>query len=112
MIEKIIYDYIKENIEVPVYMEIPESYTLPMVVIEKTGSDLEDHVHGAIIAVQSYANTLFEAASLNEDVKEVMLNSIEIDKISKCALNSDYNYPDLERKLHRYQAVFDVTYLK
>lgn len=51
MIEKIIYDYIKENIEVPVYMEIPESYTLPMIVIEKTGSDLEDHVHGAIIAV-------------------------------------------------------------
>lgn len=114
MIEKIILDYIKNNIDihVPVYMEVPEKYTLPMVVIEKTGSDLIDHVHEATIAVQCYADSLFNAASLNEQLKEIMLNLIELDKISRCSLNSDYNYPDVERKLHRYQAVFNVTYLK
>lgn len=32
--------------------------------------------------------------------------------ISKCTLNSDYNYTDTARKKYRYQAVYDIVYFK
>lgn len=112
MIEKIIYDYLKNELNVPVYMEYPNKPEKTMVLVEKTGSGMNDgHVFSAMIAVQSYAPTLFKTAELNEIVKEKMLNSIDIDKICRCEINSDYNYPDVERNLYRYQSVFDVTYL-
>lgn len=111
MIENIILDYLKSKMDIPVYMEYPQKPDKTMVIVEKTGSGLDDHLHSAVIAVQSYAPTLFKTAELNETIKNAMLNSIDIDKICKCDLNSDYNYPDVKRNLHRYQAVFDVTYL-
>ena len=54
--------------------------------------------------------SLFGAASLNERVKKVMENIIELDDICSCNLNSDYNYTDTGRKKYRYQAVFDITH--
>ena len=112
MIESIIYDYLKEKLIVPVYMEYPNKANKSMVIIEKVGSGLEDHVHNAMIAIQSYSTSLFDTAELNEAVKIAMLESVDIDKICKCELNSDYNYPDVERNQYRYQALFEITYLK
>ena len=35
---------------------------------------------------------------------------VEMDDISKCQLNSDYNYTDTTRKKYRYQAVYDMVH--
>ena len=43
-------------------------------------------------------------------MKAAMEKIIELDDISKCELNSDYNYTDTNRKKYRYQAVFDIVY--
>ena len=113
MIEKTIYDYLRNEIDVPVFLEVPEKAPSVMVVIEKTGSNLIDnHLYEAVIAVQSYEETLYKTASLNTIIVDKMLNLVSIDKICSCELNSDYNYPDVERNLYRYQAVFNITYLK
>ena len=113
MIEKIIFDYLKSELSVPVYMEYPaKNPPVEMVIIEKTGSDCSDHVFSAVIAIQSYAKTLYKTAELNEIVKSKMFDCIQIDKICKSDLNSDYNYPDVQRNLYRYQSVFDITYLE
>lgn len=112
MIEKIIYDYLTEELDVPVYMEMPEKLPKKFVLIEKTGSGLSDlHLYSAVIAVQSFDESLYKSANLNTIVINKMLNLNIIDKICKCDLNSDYYYPDLEKNLYRYQAVFDVAYL-
>ena len=60
--------------------------------------------------VQSFSTSLYGAATLNERVKAAMEKIIELDDISKCELNSDYNYTDTNRKKYRYQAVFDIVY--
>ena len=41
-----------------------------------------------------------------------MENIIDRNDISKCTLNSDYNYTDTARKKYRYQAVYDIVYFK
>lgn len=112
MIEKIVFDYLKKELDIPVYTEYPKEPPLEYVIIEKTGGGLDDHVHSATIAVQSYATSLFKTAELNKKIKDKMLHIISIDKICNCELNTDYDYPDTKRNLYRYQAVFNLTYLE
>ena len=90
MIEKIIKDYLQDSLGLPVRMEE------------------EDNL--GTLAIQSYSTSMYKAAALNERVKEAMEKSIELDDISRCELNSDYNYSDTGRKKYRYQAVFDIVY--
>lgn len=117
MIEKVIMDYLSEELtEVPVYMEAPESDPNPSftpqryVVLEKTGSGMENHLCTAMIAVQSYAGTLYDAAQLNDQVKQLMLAAVSLNDITRVELNSDYNFTDDSTKRPRYQAVFDITH--
>ena len=109
MIEKTVYHYLGQSF--PAFMEIPESFPdKPFVVIEKLGGGKENHISSSRIAVQSYGNTLFEAAVLNERVKELMEQMVALDEVSKVSLNSDYNFTDAATKRYRYQAVFDIIH--
>ncbi len=110
MIEKTVLDYLKSALDVPVHMEKPKVEEMKYIFIEKTGSSSENHINSATIAVQSYANSLYEAAQLNEQVKNAMSDIIYHEDISKSALNSDYNFTDTTKKKYRYQAVFDLFY--
>lgn len=81
---------------------------MPCVIIQKTGSGRDNTLSRATLAIQSYAETRYEAALLNEDVKEAMDNVIDLDRITKSKLNSDYDFTDTTTKRYRYQAVYDI----
>lgn len=111
MIEKIILDYLTTELSpVPVYMEVPANPTAPFVVVDKTGSSEKNHIKSATIALQSVADSLYEAASLNETVKEKMDAAVALDAICRSKLNSDYNFTDTKTKRYRYQAVYNLTH--
>lgn len=110
MVEKIVKDYLQSSLGIPVRLEEEDDLGNEYVLIEKTGSGKENHVESATLAVQSFSTSLYGAATLNERVKAAMEKIIELDDISKCELNSDYNYTDTNRKKYRYQAVFDIVY--
>jgi hypothetical protein len=120
LIEKAVRDYLTEQIEEPVFLEEPETYRNPaepnkkrcsFVVIDKTGSLIVQHMlKRATIAVQSYADTKYEASVLNELVKAIMLNMIVENDICKVELISDYPFSKTETRQPRYQAVFEITY--
>ena len=110
MIEKVILNYLNENLNVPVFMERPEKDVGEFVVVEKTGSGRTNHIDRATIALQSFGNTLQRAAEINEDVKAVMDTLITLPGVSRSQLNSDYNYTDTQKKRYRYQAVYDITH--
>lgn len=113
MIEKVIKNYLSSAQAlngVSVYMEIPQNPPKTFIVIEKTSSGRTNYIDSSTIAIQSYSDTLFNAASLSETVKELMLNSIVLDDVVRCSLNSEYNYTDTAKKKYRYQAVFDLTH--
>lgn len=110
MIEKIILEYLNRKIDIPVYMEeddkMPEEYIL----IEKTGSGGNGYIKKATITFQSFSTSLYGAAIVNEKLKKVLENIIELNVITECELNSDYNYTDTKRKKYRYQAVYDIAH--
>lgn len=112
MIEKIIFDYLNRPGWSPAFMEVPESPpATPYYVIQKTsGGEIEGHVGSAVLAIQSYGATLYEAASANEALKAEMAAATELPEIARCRLNSDYNYTDTRKRKYRYQAVFEITH--
>lgn len=115
MVEQIVYEYLNGYFAdiCKVYLTRPEDQNPGMskyIVLEKTGSGYANHLYNATIAVQSYAPTLYEAASLNEQVKQAMFGIVALNDITRIDLNSDYNFTDIESKRPRYQAVFDLVH--
>lgn len=109
MIETIILNYLKLKMNVEVQMEDEKKHR-EYILIEKTGGGEENHIKKAMIVIQSFADSLYRAAEMNEEVKKAMKEIVELEDISKCDLNTDYNYTDVARKKYRYQAVFDITH--
>lgn len=110
MIEKVVYDYLSNLLDVPVYMEEPSDKPESYVIIEKTGTSTENYIYRATMAVQSYASSLFLAAELNSKVIQVMNQIIQLNEICRVDLNSDYNFTDSNTKRYRYQAIFDLVH--
>ncbi|SFE13695.1 hypothetical protein SAMN02910327_00421 [Peptostreptococcaceae bacterium pGA-8] len=109
MIEKILLDYINQNSTVKACMEKPQNNDT-YILLEKIGGGEKGHIGKATFAVQSIAPTLFKAAELNEKIKKIIKNAIELDSIVKVEINSDYNYTDPTTKTYRYQAVVNIVY--
>lgn len=111
MIETILLDYLNNcNLSAMVYMEQPEVKPTAFFLLEKTGGNMTDQIKQSNFIVQSYGVSLYDAATMNKEVKEAMFNAITLNDISKVELNSDYNYSDPTTKQYRYQAVFVVTH--
>ena len=110
MIELTVYDFLKTTKKLNVFMTVPEKLPKSFYTIEKTGSSLTDHVYKSTFAIRSYAQTQYEAASMNETVKNAMFDMISLDDVSRVSLNSDYNYTDTTTKTYSYQAVFVITH--
>lgn len=107
MIEKIVLEHLKKELRVPVSMEVPHGQK-EYVVIEKVGGGKEEHISSAMMAIQSYGDSLLRASAINELVKKAMESLTDHGDVCRVELNSDYNYTDTEKKKYRYQAVFDI----
>ena len=109
MIELIVCDYLTTKLSCPVAPEKPQRPFDKAVYIERTGGRGK-FIYETTIAIQSYANSLYEAALLNDEVIKAMEGLMECDEVTKVSLNSNYNYSDTETKEYRYQAVFDIMH--
>lgn len=119
MIEQTIYEYLSEQLSVPVMLENPEApserfHHTPQayVVIEKVGGSDTDCINYAAILLQSYSLvSLYGAAELNEEVKAAMKRLPEfVSDISESSLTADTNFTDTSTKRYRYQCTFDIYY--
>lgn len=110
MIEKLVLDYLNEELDVPAYMEKPADPPGSYVIVIKTGSGVTDFIFRATMVLQSVAPTLYEAALLNEAVKHAMDRIINLPQITRSSLNSDYEFTNTETKERRYQAVYDLVH--
>nr|DAN04152.1 MAG TPA: tail completion protein [Caudoviricetes sp.] len=110
MIELIIYNFLKGNMSVPVYLEHQKNEPEKFVIFEKTSSSNQNQTNSATFAFQSYANSMYEAAKLNDELKKEVKKMVELNEIAFVKLNSDYNFTDTTTKKYRYQAIFDIKY--
>jgi len=112
MIEITILNHLKTKLTVPVRLEKPEP--LPedgkYVLFEKTGGNRLNKTGGSTFAFQSYANSMYNAAALNEETKQAVESLIDLNEIVSIKLNTDYNFTDTTTKQYRYQAIYDIKH--
>lgn len=109
MIETIICNYLSDKLKVPVLPEKPARPFKDMVFVERTGGRGK-FIRDTTIAIQSYSDSMYKAAKLNEDVIKAMQGIIELNDIISVDLNQNYNFTDTQTKEYRYQAVFDIKH--
>lgn len=110
MVETLVLDYLNSALDAPCFMEVAEKRPGRFVVVEKTGSKPSEHLIYSTLAIKSYGPSLFEAAQLSRNVVAAMAMLPLLDEVSRCELNSEYNYTDTTAKDYRYQAVFDIVH--
>ena len=110
MIELTLKKFLDTKVEIPVVLEHQPNLPKRYILIEKTSSKRDNLLNSSVIAIKSYAESLYEAAKLNEKIKEMIDQLVYVDEVSGVKLNSDYNYTDTETKQYRYQAVFDIKH--
>ena len=110
MIELIVRKYLISKLDIPVVLEHQKNLPKRYILLEKTSGKRNNYLNSSTIAIQSYAESLLEAAKLNEKIKNIMVDLIEVNEVSRVDLNSDYNFTDAETKQYRYQAIFDINY--
>ena len=109
MIEKTICDYLSQALDCPVLPEKPARPFGRMVFVERTGGRGR-FIKETTVAIQSYEESMYKAAELNDQVIEAMQGLIEVADVTHVELNSNYNFTDTTTKEYRYQAVFDITH--
>ena len=109
--EQFFINYLNQNLDgVQASGDEPQPAPERFVTVEQVGGGEENLITRADIAVQSWAPTRAEAAALNQTVIATMKRSVEESEISKCHLDTTYNFTDTTKKRPRYQAVFEVVF--
>lgn len=114
LIEAVVIGHLAEVLQTAdVYAERPAVLPDEFFIIEKTSAGETDHIQRATIAVQSVSrSSMLRAAEMSKAAEKAMKTLITEADVSRCKLNSAYNFTDTETKEYRYQAVFDITYME
>lgn len=111
MIEKIILDYLNEALETcQAYMERPKDKPDRFVLVEITGQRKVENIYYTTVAIQSYAESLYYAAELDDAIGVIMDSITALDEIASVELNSSYNFTDGSTGEYRYQSVFSLVH--
>ena len=112
MIETTLCNHLKAlNNKIPVFMEIPDHPPQRFFLLENTGGNRENQIQYNTFALQAYGVSVTDAAHMALLGTNQMLRAVEHDKVAAVKLNSGpYNFPDITRKRHRYQSVFEITH--
>lgn len=113
MIEVILLNFLKSNLDVPVFALMPDlTKNSKFVLIEKTFENNTNQLKECNIAIQSYADSLYNAILLDEHVQKSMELFDTTDNIASVHLTNDYNFTDTTTKKYRYQAIYKIKYYK
>lgn len=109
-IEEFVILYLSGRLPVRVSGDVPSPVPTSFVTVEKTGAGRENRINSATIAVQCWAETRDAAAQLCALAESAMYAIAGEPEISRCSLDTSYNFPDQARNKPRYQAVFSLTH--
>lgn len=101
--------FLNDHLDVNVYAESPKELT-NYVLLEQTGSSRSNHITTTTIAIQSYGASLLDAMILNGEVEMAMKDFVQLNRVARVELETDYNFTDTETKQYRWQAVYDITH--
>lgn len=109
LIEPIILEYLKDELEMTdVYLEIPTPIPDSFVTIELKDRKVTNHIEAITLELMSYAPSMYEAASLDEKVRDAMDCAIELDEVMSSKCGGGNNSTDTANKKYRYRSYYNL----
>ena len=94
------------------YADVPTSRPSSFVTVERVGGTADAvAIERPTVAVQSWAQTRYQASELALLVDESMRALAETPEVTRVSLNSMHNHPDVSGQ-PRYQGVYDIVCYK
>lgn len=111
IIEQTIRDYLLTKLNnVPIEVIEPTNAPSKYIVIRVIDQGEEDYINAVTVEALCYGSSIYEASSLNEELKIAMHDIVELDSIFSCKLGgggSDFNN---SMKRLRYRSYFNLFY--
>lgn len=107
-IEATVIRYLSTKVGYLVASDVPNPRPDYMVTVERTGGPCEYGIDRPTMAIQCWAPTRAEAASLVYEVSDALEGITEIEEVVQLSINSTYNWPT-EKNEQRYQMVVDLV---
>ena len=110
LIEQRVLEYLQDELSMnDIYTEIPRNRPEMFVELRVTDRGMSNRINEVTIELSSYAPTKYEAAALDELVRNAMDSIIQLDDIS-CRFGGGNDNPDTELKIPRYRCYFNLFY--
>ena len=112
MIEEIIRKYLLDALKIPVLLEYPKDTAEKFVVFEVMDRQKNDYIDAVTIEFNSYAESKFKAAELDKEVRKLIENIIEDNRISgvESGGGSSGDSNDESIKRYRYRCYYNFFY--
>lgn len=110
MIELTVKDFLQRKLAQRVYMEFPADPPKRFFLLRRSGQGREDLLETSTLVLDAYAESLLEAARLNEQGKTALDDLTELDEVTSSNRSGDYPTEDVQNKRYRYQAVQTITH--
>ena len=111
MIEDYTLHYLSNQLDgVPGAIGRPSPLPPTCFAIKKTDAETSNMIPTDTLSIYAYAPSEYEAAQLNERIKEAMQAMASQDAICNVAFYTDFSVDDTEYKVPRYQSIYNVTY--
>lgn len=111
LIEPIVLNYLKENLNVPVHIEMPDSLPKTFVLFEVIDRGRKNFIDQVTIEFHSYAECKMDAALLDEKVRMLMEDIIFLPEISASKFGGGNDSNDTSVDKYRYRCYFNLTYM-
>lgn len=113
MIEVTTRSYLKNKLDVPVYVgEKPANKANEYVLIETIDSGRVDMIDAVTMNFKSFSTSLIKAAELNLEVKKALFDFVEVDSISSCKYGGGSQSIDTQSKEYAYECIFNIFYME
>lgn len=110
MIEETVKNYLETVLEgIPVYLETPKDMPEKFIVFQLIDRGEENYINAATLEFRSFAGSKYDAALLDESLRNAMKAFHEGTDIS-CHLGGGNDDQDSALKMYRYRSYYNLYY--
>lgn len=110
MIELVVFNFLKNKIGVPCYMEVPVKKANEFLLIEKVGGHWDNHLGTSTFAIETVSTSLFKTCELKEKLRSKLPHILELDKIAGFDIVNRANNTDSDDKKYSYLTVIEIKH--
>ena len=112
MIEVAIRDYLVTELDIPVLMEQPKNPPKEYILLRLADGGRVNHIDAATFFVTIISNSLYSAAQIKEQVKELLYDVVKIDCISHSSSGGESATLDSTNHVYQYNVTFNFYYYR